>query len=174
LEEPIAYDKRNPEPLTVQIRRLEHPDDVQRCAQFMANAEPWVTLRRTYEDSIQMLNDPEREAYVAVEGDELAGFMILRMRGAFVGYLQTVGVLPEWRNRGIGSQLIRFAEQRIFGETPNVFICVSSFNPEAGRLYERLGYHAVGELVDYIIPGHSEILFRKTIGPLAEFRKEEG
>jgi hypothetical protein len=29
----------------------------------------------------------------------------------------------------------------------------------------------VGELKDYIVPGHSEILLRKTIAPLAQFKK---
>jgi ribosomal protein S18 acetylase RimI-like enzyme len=63
-----------------------------------------------------------------------------------------------------------FAERRILAETPNVFICVSSFNDGARRLYERLGYEVVGELKDYIVAGHSEILLRKTIGPLTGFR----
>jgi hypothetical protein len=36
-------------------------------------------------------------------------------------------------------------------------------------LYERLGYRFVGEIPDYIVRGHSEILLRKTLGPLREF-----
>ena len=48
-----------------------------------------------------------------------------------------------------------------------MFMCVSSFNQDARRLYERLGYHEVGELTNYIVEGHSEILLRKTRGPLA-------
>ena len=32
-----------------------------------------------------------------------------------------------------------WAEARILRESPNVFICVSSFNPDARRLYERQG-----------------------------------
>ncbi|HEX4802900.1 MAG TPA: GNAT family N-acetyltransferase, partial [Myxococcaceae bacterium] len=70
------------------------------------------------------------------------------------------------RGQGIGSRLIEFAEARILAETANVFMCVSSFNNEAKRLYLRLGYEIVGELRDYIIAGHSEILLRKTTGPL--------
>jgi len=136
----------------------------------MVHHEPWVTLRRTYEDSIKMLNDPAREVYVALAQGQVVGFLILQMHGAFVGYIQTVGVMPDWRNRGIGSRLIQFAEERIFRETPNVFICVSSFNSHAQRLYERLGYAVIGELKDYIVSGHSEILLRKTIAPLKEFQ----
>jgi ribosomal protein S18 acetylase RimI-like enzyme len=65
-----------------------------------------------------------------------------------------------------------FAEKRILNVTPNVFICVSSFNPNAKRLYERLGYQVVGELKDYLVSGHSEILLRKTIAPLTEFKRK--
>ncbi len=45
----------------------------------------------------------------------------------------------------------------------------SSFNSRAKALYERLGYEMVGELKDYLVKGHSEYLFRKTIGPIREF-----
>ena len=48
-------------------------------------------------------------------------------------------------------------------------MCVSSFNGGARRLYERLGYEVVGELTDYIVQGHSEILLRKTVGPLTGY-----
>ena len=93
------------------------------------------------------------------------------MSGAFAGYIQTICVDPGARSRGIGTRLMRFAEERIFRESPNVFLCVSSFNPRARALYKRLGYVRVGELKDYLVVGHSETIFRKTIGSLNEFRR---
>jgi [ribosomal protein S18]-alanine N-acetyltransferase len=45
-----------------------------------------------------------------------------------------------------------------------VFICVSSFNPGARRLYERLGFELVGTLRELLVPGHDELLLRKTKG----------
>jgi ribosomal-protein-alanine N-acetyltransferase len=155
----------------IEIKRLEHKEEAHECALFMANSEPWIALRRSYDDSLKIINDPSREVYLALSDGKIVGFVILVMQGALVGYVQSVAVWPEWRNKGIGSKLVRFAEQRIFGEAPNAFILVSSFNERALRLYQRLGYEIVGELKEYIIPGHSEILLRKTIGPLAEFRK---
>ena len=139
----------------------------------MADSEPWRTLGRDYEASLRIVSDLIKEVYVAFIGADIAtvaGFLILNMTGAFVGYIQTVCVAPEWRGRGLGAILIHFAEERIFRETPNVFMCVSSFNTNAQRLYERLGYQRVGELTDYIVAGYSEILLRKTIGPLTGFR----
>jgi ribosomal-protein-alanine N-acetyltransferase len=151
------------------ITLLRAKSEAESCARLMADSEPWLTLGRTYEASLRILQDPTREVYVARDGDGPAGFLILCMTGAFVGYIQTVLVHPKRRGEGIGSQLIEFAEQRILRESPNVFMCVSAFNHGARRLYERLGYKVVGELTDYIVEGHSEILLRKTVGPLTGF-----
>jgi ribosomal-protein-alanine N-acetyltransferase len=151
------------------ISRLEAQSDAESCARLMAASEPWLTLGRTYEASLRMVQDPTREVYVARDDEGLAGFLILCMTGAFVGYIQTVLVHPDRRSQGIGSRLLEFAEQRILKESPNVFMCVSSFNHGARRLYERQGYKVVGELTDYIVDGYSEILLRKTRGPLTGF-----
>jgi ribosomal protein S18 acetylase RimI-like enzyme len=144
-------------------------NEIHACAEMMAGSEPWITLQRSYEDSVQILSDPAREVYVALAQGEIVGFTILQTQGPFVGYLQTVAVAPRQRGQGIGTRLIRFAEERLFGEFPNVFICVSSFNPGARRLYERLGYKAIGELSDWIVRGNSELLMRKSIAPITEF-----
>jgi ribosomal protein S18 acetylase RimI-like enzyme len=151
------------------IRKLQNITEAKICAQMMANSEPWITLRRDYEASFKILTDPAKEVYLVTVDGDIAGFTILNMHGAFVGYIQSMCVVPEWRNRGLGSRLMAFIEKRIFSETPNAFICVSSFNEGAQILYERLGYEVVGELKDYIISGHSEILLRKTIAPLSEY-----
>jgi len=145
--------------------------DAAACARLMATTDPWLTLGRTYEESLAVVSDPAREVYVARRGGAFAGFLVLNMRGAFVGYIQTVCVVPELRGSGAGSELVRFAEERIFRESPNVFMCVSDFNPRARALYERLGYRVVGELTDFIVSGRSEILLRKTIAPLREWRR---
>jgi ribosomal protein S18 acetylase RimI-like enzyme len=155
----------------VHIRCLENDEQASRCARVMADSEPWITLGRTYQSCLKLLQDPSREVYVALREGQVVGFIILLMHGILQGYVQTVGVMPEWRSRGIGSRLVKFAEDRIFRETPNVFMCVSSFNSRAQAFYKRLGYEVVGELKDFIVPGHSEILLRKSIAPLRDFKK---
>lgn len=155
--------------MTLSIARLANDAEARACAHLMAESEPWLTLGRTYAASLAVVQDSTREVYVAREDEELAGFLIVCMTGAFVGYIQTICIQPDRRGHGLGSKLVEFAEQRILAESPNVFMCVSSFNQDARRLYERLGYRVVGELTDYIVQGHSEILLRKTVGPLAPF-----
>ena len=116
-----------------------------------------------------MLNDDSKERYAAVRGDAFVGVLILNLRGAFVGYLQTVFVAPQARGSGVGSALVQFAEERIFSAHPNVFLCVSAFNTGARRMYKRLGYAPVGELTNFLADGQSELLLRKTRGPIGSY-----
>lgn len=141
------------------VRHLESDDEAHACARIMAASEPWITLRRDYDASLALLRDPFREAYVAVPagGADVLGFVIIVMHGAFVGYIQSIATREDWRGRGLGTHLIAFAESRIFRETPNAFICASSFNDRARALYARLGYETIGELRDYVVSGQSEI-----------------
>jgi ribosomal protein S18 acetylase RimI-like enzyme len=55
-----------------------------------------------------------------------------------------IALLPDWRNRGIGTALIEavFAEARLCGK--EVSISVEKFNP-AQRLYRRLGFREYAE-----------------------------
>jgi len=151
------------------MRIPESAAELQLCARTMASSEPWLTLRRDEAQALQLLSNPAKEVYVAALENEITGFVILDLNGAFRGYLQTVCVMPQWRKHGIGSRLIAFAEERIFREHPNVFMCVSSFNTGAQRLYARLGYEVVGVLKDYVVAGHDEILLRKSLAPLDKF-----
>ena len=159
--------KRNLEELSIQ--RLESVEQAETCVKMMAESEPWITLGRGYDESVTILTDPSREVYLARAGDEVAGFVVLEMEGAFAGYVKSICVSPPYRGRGVGARLMSLVEERVFRERPNVFLCVSDFNEGARRFYERLGYEEAGKLRDYIVRGRSEILLRKTVGPLAEF-----
>ena len=159
----MSAEPASPSPASLLFEPLSSERQARSCAEMMASSDPWRRLGRSLEESYSLLRDPSREVYIALDpsGDaepRVVGFTILIMQGAFVGYIQSVAVHEDCRGRGIGTALIEFAERRILRETPNVFICASSFNPAARRLYERLGYQVVGELTDYIVRGHSEIL----------------
>ena len=149
-----------------EIQPFQSTADAEWAARIMAGSEPWVTLGTGYERSRNLLGNATRERFLAKVAGEPAGFLMIGMQGAFVGYVQLLGVAPEFRGRGVGKALIEYAERRIFRETPNVFICVSDFNQEAQGFYAKMGYQKVGELADFIMAGHAEILLRKTIGPI--------
>jgi ribosomal-protein-alanine N-acetyltransferase len=152
------------------IRKIGGNDEVERCAQMMTGSEPWLTLGRGYQAGLAMLKKTDRERYVALVGDDIAGFIVINMAGALVGYVQTICVAPEYRNNGLGARLMTFAEERIFHDTPNIFLLVSDFNPVARHFYQRLGYQVIGDIPDFLIGGHSEVLMRKTRGAIRGYR----
>jgi ribosomal protein S18 acetylase RimI-like enzyme len=150
------------------VRRLD-ASEAEACARMMAGSEPWLTLGRSFEKSLAIVRNAAKEVWVVPGEDGPRAFVILDLHGAFIGYVQTICVRAEERGRGLGTRLLGWAEARIFRESPNVFLCVSTFNEAARRLYERLGYSVVGTLDDYIVRGHGELLMRKTRGPWREF-----
>jgi ribosomal-protein-alanine N-acetyltransferase len=106
---------------------------------------------------------------VATVAEALIGVMVFDLTGVLNGYLQILAVHPEWRGRGVGAQMLAWAEERIFRQSPNVFLCVSSFNERAQEFYQRRGYQRVGALPDFLTAGLAEILLRKTRGAWLAF-----
>lgn len=144
------------------------------CALIMSESEPWLTLKRDLKSCKDAMRgeNKEKEVYIVTDNLELIGFAVLQMTGTFKGYIQSILIKPSHRDRGLGSKLLKFCEERIFQISPNVFMCVSSFNTDAARLYYKLGYDKVGDLKDFVIRGQSETLLRKTIGPISEFKRK--
>lgn len=158
------------EGVTFVIRPLQSATEAGFCADFMAASDPWLTLGIAREAIVSRLTDPTREVWVAAAPDgTITGVLVLFLDGPLHGYIQTLAVPPAGQGQGVGRQLMAFAEERIFRRSPNVFLCVSSFNHAAQAFYARLGYQRVGELSDFLVAGFSEILLRKTRGPLSGY-----
>lgn len=60
--------------------------------------------------------------------------------------LSGLSVLPENRNRGIGTELVKEAEKIVQDEIgeEEICLCVESWNKDLIRWYERLGYFVLG------------------------------
>lgn len=138
-------------------------EDVDACSWMMASSEPWKTLKRTVDVLRPIMSDPEKELHVVRDSKGIAGFVLLDLRGLLNGYVQTLCVREDRRGAGLGAALLTAAEFRIFDQSSNVFLCVSSFNPRAQSFYARMGYERIGPLRDIVVTGHDEILLRKTI-----------
>ena len=41
----------------------------------MATSEPWITLGRSYDASLDLVRDPAREVHVAFDGGDVVGFV---------------------------------------------------------------------------------------------------
>lgn len=149
-----------PDELT--IGRAE-ASDFDWCAGLMAGNDPWITLRRGVEECQAALRRPGSELFIARERGGPAGFILIHPYGcAGSPYIASVAVAEGTREKGIGTQLVAFAERHVAGRK-FIFLCVSSFNCRAQALYSRLGYQRVGEIPDYVLEGHSEILLCKRL-----------
>ena len=135
------------------------------CALMMTSSEPWITLGFDYDLCLNAFNGPCKEVYVLENENEIAGFVILQICGTFSGYIQTICIDESYRGKGFGKNLWLFCEERIHKISPNIFICVSSFNEGAIKLYYEFGFKLVGELKDFVKEGFDELLMRKSISP---------
>ncbi len=152
------------------IEQSSDKNVLDRCALMMSQSEPWITLQRSLEDCKESMQGA-KEIFIAKHHGELVGFIVLQMQGVLKGYIQSIYVSPEVQNSGLGTNLVSFAEQRIFLISPNVFMLVSTFNEKAIRLYLRLGFEKIGVLRNFVADGFDEFLLRKTIGSLKAFKK---
>jgi ribosomal-protein-alanine N-acetyltransferase len=156
--------------MQLRIEPISSADDYEWCAHLMAASEPWITLRRDLAACRVALRNPVKERYVVRDGGERVGLLILDMTGPFPGYIQSICVAPAARNHGLGTRVLAWAEARILRDSPHVFMCVSSFNPGALRLYRRVGYEIVGTLKGFVVDEHDELLLQKRRGSWEAFR----
>jgi ribosomal-protein-alanine N-acetyltransferase len=153
----------------IDIQLTQRSEDLEQCAILMHASEPFATLKMDLERCRRAMLGEGKEVYLAHLNGIFAGFVILQLTGSFRGYIQTICICEEYRSLGIGTALIQFSEERILKISPNVFMCVTSFNHRAQKLYYSLGYEKVGELSNHLIYGADEYLLRKTTGPYSEF-----
>jgi ribosomal protein S18 acetylase RimI-like enzyme len=153
----------------ISFKLTTDPQDISVCAMMMAQSDPWITLDMNYESCLKAFEGPLKEIYVIEKEKVIAGFVILQTGGTFKGYIQTVCIAEAFRGKGLGKKLLQFCEDRILKISPNIFICVSSFNKGAIKLYEEFGFKLVGELNDFVKVGFTELLLRKSFGPIVGF-----
>jgi ribosomal-protein-alanine N-acetyltransferase len=139
--------------------------DFSECAAMMCTSDPWITLKMNYDLCHMAFEGTCKEIYVLRVQNEIAGFVIIQTGGTFSGYIQTICISEKYRGQSLGTKLLQFCEDRILKFSPNVFICVSSFNKGAIKLYYEFGFKLIGKLDNFVREGFDELLLRKTVGP---------
>jgi ribosomal protein S18 acetylase RimI-like enzyme len=147
------------------IRQTSDPADFSICAKMMSLTDPWITLGMDYELCFKAFDGSFREIWLLEIEKRIAGFVIIQTCGSFSGYIQTICIDSAFRGKGYGRKLLKFCEDTILKFSPNVFICVSSFNKGALKLYLDFGFKLIGEIENFVSEGYSELLLRKTVGP---------
>lgn len=97
-------------------------------------------LRMQWEGQSQSyrMQFPHAEHRIIVAENTKAGRIIIdRASGEL--HLVDISLLPDFRNQGIGTQLLRELQQEAIQQNTNIALNVHTSNP-ARRLYERLGF----------------------------------
>ncbi len=130
------------------------------CNAIVAVSEPWKTLRERIDFLKYILL---KQAYACLSGGGPAGFIIFTPDPVFArgGYIRAIGVAPAMRRKGIGTRLLVFAESKTARLSPNLYLCVSSFNRQGLNFYKECGYIRVGKIPGLIHPDASEHILWK-------------
>jgi len=90
----------------------------------------------------------------------LVGFIAADIRRAEgLAWIATIGVLPEYRQHGIGTTLLRACENRLV--VPRIRLSVRASNGPAIRMYTRLGYKRSGVWSRYYSDGEDALVLEK-------------
>ncbi len=111
-------------------------------------------------DLIGVLTFPGVVRLKAVIGKQMVGFIagdIRRLEG--MAWIATLGVIPEYRGRGIGAALLLACEAQL--SVNRIRLCVRPSNDVAIRLYERFGYTRAGEWSKYYQDNESALVMEK-------------
>lgn len=83
---------------------------------------------------------------VACRGDRVVGYVIAMLEGGD-GVIQSLGVLPEFRRKGIGGSLLSAALGHLSGRCARVYLLVEAGNEGAISLYRKMLFWETGKVI---------------------------
>src|SRR5512135_2276105 len=111
-------------------------------------------------DLIAVLTFAEVVRLKAVEAGAMIGFVAGDPKPSEgLSWIATIGVLPEYRRRGIGRDLLRACEARL--TTPRIRLSVRTSNAGAIQLYELEGYERMEVWQGYYNDGGAALVMEK-------------
>jgi diamine N-acetyltransferase len=135
----------------------------------IATIGPWAHYRfdQARMQSSLLITGDGAIRYQLLADDVPAGVVIIRSPWLAGPYLQILAVLPSLQGKGAGAKVLKWYEETAMAaRMRNVWLCVSGFNVDAQRFYQRFGYALVGHLHDLMRDGDDELLMRKNLAGL--------
>ena len=146
------------------------PEHIPEVAHWLFTEWGHLTPGSSVERSIRRLTERCQSAdlpvtFIAVEEQQVVGTVSLvphdlKIRMDLTPWIASVFVKPDARGRGIGSQLVTFAEQKAQRRGIST---VYLFTPNKQRMYARLGWNTIEDEVEY--RGERVTIMNKTCPP---------
>jgi [ribosomal protein S18]-alanine N-acetyltransferase len=111
----------------------------------------------------ELLNDRNVLAHRTTVGPTLIAFILSRLVAGEAEIL-SVAVAPSWRGRGLSRLLLDLHLRRLAGlGVRAVFLEVAKTNEPATRLYQRAGFHEVGQRQGYYDSRTAALVLRRDL-----------
>lgn len=144
-----------PQVFELQSARMTDLNALHRLEHACFDQDAWPLL-----DLIGVLTMPGVVRIKAVIENEMVGFIAGEVdRAHKLGWITTIGVLPDYRGQGIGTALLQACEQSM--NMPCVRLCVRSSNESALNMYARNDYHQVERWRAYYQDGEDAFVLEK-------------
>jgi mycothiol synthase len=153
-------------PADVVVRSWATDEDVEAWVEFMiASFEGHPSQITPTPEVVRAVNarpdfDPNGVLIVSPAGepDRKIAFarveLLPRGEGLAVGYVNTIGVLPAWRGRGLGRELLRWSVGYLRGRGARLIeLTVEAANDRATQLYRRHGFVPTIEWPNWTLGG---------------------
>lgn len=147
LEEVICYERPDAH-VPVVARRLSmrplHEAQLPALVKLETETFPWLWWETVESFRSSMLR-ADTWTLLGYLGDELAGYLILAVRGAW-GHLNRIGVHPSRQGQGFGAELLAIAiEEMAHRGARTIGLNTQNYNERSRRLYESFGFVRTGE-----------------------------
>ncbi len=113
-----------------------------------------VGISYSREELVGFIGQPQARTWVAVEGDEVVGFLVADRVSAQLGHIITIDVVEAWRGRGFGRRLMDAADAwaKALG-LRLMSLETAEDNCRAQQFYEGRGYEKLKRLRQYYSNG---------------------
>ena len=139
------------------------------CSMILRNLPDWFGLElaiKDYEKSVRT-----QWFLVARVGDEPVGFLSLEEHNLYTSEIHVMGILNEFQGKGVGSELLRLAEEEIRKNPHKQFLMVKTLgdsHPDphyrrTRRFYRRIGFYPLQELTALWTEENPSLLMVKSL-----------
>jgi GNAT superfamily N-acetyltransferase len=154
----ITLDAPSPAPIWpagISVREFVYERDARVVFETVEEAfqDHWGHVPRVFEEWIARTNRPDFDPalwFLAYEGDAIAGVALCNRRPD-MGWLNTLAVRRPWRQRGLGTALLRYVLGTFYQQgQPTIGLGVDGQNlTGALKLYEDVGMHPTMRIATY-------------------------
>jgi len=128
--------------------------DLQKLEKICFEKDAWPLL-----DLIGVLTLPGITRLKAAESGIMLGFVAGNLEEHRIGWISTIGVLPEYRQKGVGNSLLEACETHL--TSPEIRLTVRKSNLAAIHMYQKRGYLTWETWPKYYHDGEDALVMRK-------------